>query len=294
MPSIYVDQLGILPQRADFDLYPTQRALIRSAVPHVFEPIFGWRFRFPPEDRVFRILDVGAGDGRWGEEAKNYFCRIYSHVELTGVEIRDVSKPYSYDHWYSNTDALEWKAPQTKFNLSIANPPFNISERLLRKCHAISHQVCFLLPRDFGGGGNRFLNLHREMPPYQECPSARRPSFTGDNGTGGTVYSMWHWVAGQGTPNEWLTRQFNWETSPEDIIPVALEIRHLKQKAKRDAKRLGIPYTKLMLKYFELEVLSPPRFSNPEEQTDFISRLAGYIAYIGEAKEDVQERPPEA
>ena len=289
MPSIYVDNRGALPLRAEFDLYPTQRALIRAAIPHVQ----GYRAVPPGRTRSllpFRILDPGAGDGRWGLEAKRYYSQFYTTVILTGVDIRDVPKPDGYDHWFPKTDLLTWDAPFTKFHLSTGNPPFNIAEEVVRLCYEWSNEVTLLLPRDFGGGIDRFNDLHKNLPVFQECPSARRPSFSGDNKTGGTVYSMWNWRKGQGEPNAWMTRQFNWELDPADIIPVAMEIRRIRDKATRQSKKNKQVYLRIIADAVAQRLVTPT-FTNPEEEKDFLWRLQAYYEHVSksEEKEDVQE-----
>jgi hypothetical protein len=288
MAGIYIDSREKLPFRNEFDLYPTQRALIRAAIPHALS------YKSPTPGRTrsllpFRILDPGAGDGRWGLEAKQYFSQFYSTVTLTGVEIRDVPKPNGYDHWYANTDIREWKPPFTKFHLAVGNPPFNIAAALLEICFRAAYETFMLLPRDFGGGTGRFDGLFRTNPLFQECPSARRPSFSGDNKTGATVYSMWHWRNGVGEPNAWITRQFNWETDPADLVPVAVEIRKIRDKANRTAKKDKQLYFDLIAQvYAERQVT--PTFVDPVEEKDFQWRFKAYVDHImsGE-KESVQE-----
>lgn len=296
MPSIYVDSRGILPKRSEYDLYPSQRALIRAAIPHLAAYRATERYGYTPFKRSpipFRILDLGAGDDcRWGVEAKRYFSQYYSTVILTGVEIRDVPKPDGVDIWFGGTNALEWTPPQSKYNLSIGNPPFYIDEELVRLSTGIALETIFLLPRDFGGGTKRHNGLHKDVPVFQECPSARRPSFSGDNKTGATVYSMWHWRSGQGEPNAWMTRGFNWETDPADIIPVALEIRKIRDQADRKFKKNRAGY----LEYLDEEYarrLVHSTFSTAKEEADFLWRLKGYIDHVREGlKEDVQKPQP--
>lgn len=254
MPSIYVDSKHLLPKRKEHDLYPTQRALIRAGIPFSFDPHYAHRSR---QNRTFRILDMGAGDGRWGLHAKAYFQPYYTSIELSGVEIRPVDAPAGYDRWY-NTDALEWQPPMTKYDLVVGNPPFNIAHQLIYLAHRVSTgNVLYLLPRDFGGSEARYSGLQCDHPVAYEHVSARRPSFTGDNGTGGTVYSLWHWVESMGEPHAWQTRVFNWELDPADVDPVALALRKIKQKADRDAKKLGVDREALRLRYYENPPILP-------------------------------------
>ena len=281
MPSIYVDNRGMLPKRKPHDLYPTQRALIRAGLPFALNYVY---YMNAYRQRPFRILDLGAGDGRWGEAAASYFRQYFSQVELTGVEIRDVPKPAAFNYWHVG-DALTWEPPAYRYDIVAGNPPFDVATELIYLAHKVSMgNVLFLLPRDFGGSSGRYAGLQIDHPVFVENVSARRPSFTGDNGTGGTVYSLWHWVADQGVPHQWMTRTFDWETDPADVDPVAMALRQIRQKAKRESKKPGaLAYAALLASYYRCPPVQPDP-ATPEVMNRFQIELDALLNDLEETE----------
>ncbi len=56
MPTIYIENKDKLPERKEFDLYPTPIEFCKAALnvlPKKFKP--------------FNVLDPGCGDGVWGD-----------------------------------------------------------------------------------------------------------------------------------------------------------------------------------------------------------------------------------
>jgi len=195
MTTIYVDKDTELPARKDFDLYRTERTLIKTAL-KTFLPT--WNLL--PDS----ILDIGAGDGRWGAAAASAYKHGYKHHVSTvcGVELRDERRPKGwFTQWYRNTNFLEWKIGRP-FDLIVGNPPYGPTidgapqaEHFIR--HAWEHlaqdgMMLLLLRLNMMCGVKRHNGLWRTHPPVEVAICSRRPSFYG-GGTNATEYGVYCW-----------------------------------------------------------------------------------------------------
>lgn len=205
MTTIYVDKDKGLPERKSHDLYETERNLIVAAYEN--------EFLLHHET----ILDIGAGDGRWGEEAK----WIIKNCHLTGVEINpEREKPLGFAKW-NTCDFLTWKTEQ-KFDLIVSNPPYYKAEEIIRKAWemlGVGGQMIMLLRLAFQSGAGRYDGLWNEIYPYQVKVCSRRPSFYG-GGTNGTDYGVYYWQKNPsgkpvGRPRQWVTKLLNYDRKAE-------------------------------------------------------------------------------
>lgn len=203
MTTIFVRDVGqSLPPRRRAEFYPTEPDLVRAALAAIT----------PPAD-VCHILDVGAGDGRWGREAK----RRYPAAHLTGVELRPLAVPPEFDTWHIG-DVTGWQSEQ-HFDLIIGNPPYgdgykpSLAERIIRHSWTLlapGGTLAFLLRLSFQAGVERSRGLWCDLPPVEVLVCSRRPSFYG-GGTNGTDYGVYVWRKddfGQpmGQSGAWMTR----------------------------------------------------------------------------------------
>lgn len=201
MTTIYIKQDTVLPERHENDEYLTEKNLIQT-----FAEKFLGRY-------YDNILDIGAGDGRWGEICASVIMpeEMYVVPELTGVEIQDKPKPCSFDFWFNNQDYTTWVAPE-QYDLIVSNPPYNLAEKIIRKAWSELRpggDMFFLLRLAFAEGVDRYEHLWQELPLFKLYVMSRRPRFYG-TGTNGTSFGIFHWSKDDdgkpvGTPGSWVT-----------------------------------------------------------------------------------------
>jgi hypothetical protein len=172
-----------LEKRRKHDFYPTPVKFVKaglSLIPNAFTPK--------------QILDPGAGDGVWGDEA---YVKWPESI-ITGVDIReiDIMKTLGYGRFYKE-DYLEWET-DTSYDLVMGNPPYKFAEGFVRQ--SLGHlndggYLVFLLRLAFLESKKR-LKLWEELPPLKVAVCANRPSFYGNNRTGDTAYSYFVWKKG--------------------------------------------------------------------------------------------------
>lgn len=177
----------------EHDHFPTPMPLVGVCVARIAELAI---------DPAPRILDVGAGDGRWGMVARRY----WPDATIVGVEIRDVEAEAAwrknYDYWlhcnFLSLKAVPYDCPD-QFDVIIGNPPFKIAQRLVKRCIANlapSGYLNFLLRLGFlcGQRRNRDFWPSYEVQHFDLCP--KRPSFSVDGGTDMTEYGLYRWQEG--------------------------------------------------------------------------------------------------
>jgi hypothetical protein len=205
MTTIYVREGTPLPERADFDLYETEPSLIMAATKQCVSHHY---YR--------HILDIGAGDGRWGAIfADAARARVRP---LTGVDIRPLPKPVGYTDWYGSQDFLTWST-SFKYDLIVSNPPYSLAEPIIRHAWDMletSGTMLMLLRTSFLESVGRFDGLWAELWPSTVYVLARRPSFYGGGKTNGTSFSIFRWDKDEhnkpvGEPREAQLRIINYE-----------------------------------------------------------------------------------
>lgn len=178
MTSIYIREGTALPERRNADYYPTEHNLIKAALAE-----------FCPSQGIFSILDIGAGDGRWGLAAKE----LHPDAALFGVDKRKLPRPPRFDIWRT-ADYLTWRNDKT-FDLILSNPPYHIAEPIIRRAWeqlAPGGRMIMLLRLSFQAGVGRAAGLWRDIPPVAVGVCSRRPSFYGRK-TSGTDYGVYQW-----------------------------------------------------------------------------------------------------
>lgn len=184
MTTIYINKNTTLPERIPFEHYATERTLIRAAL-----------FDYGPLKAPL-ILDPGAGDGRWGAIAREFYPRAI----IDGVEIRDLPMPAGFNGWHQ-WDFLDF-CSSIPYDLILGNPPYgpkvggvSMAECFIRhawKMLAPGGTMIFLLRLAFQAGAARYEGLWTSHPLYRLVVVSCRPSFYG-NGTNGTEYGLFIW-----------------------------------------------------------------------------------------------------
>lgn len=217
MTTIYVQNKDDLPERHPNDLYRTERNIIRA----VLKPL---SVNMP--DGI-SILDIGAGDGRWGLVAREF----WPEAELTGVDIDDIPNP-GFDHWYPSQSFLDDNFKLDNYQLILSNPPYYIAEKIIRKALTLLDDyghMLFLLRLAFQSGVGRYNGLWTTHYPFKVSVCVRRPSFykseriiDGElkkSSTNGTDYGIywWHKINGHlhGLPRTWHTDLLYYERDTE-------------------------------------------------------------------------------
>ncbi len=204
MATIYIKQdKEDLPKRKPNDQYQTEESLIWAAMRRLVPP------------RVTNVLDIGAGDGRWGR-----ITQILTRPSiLVGVEVENYPKPHGFTHWY-NEDFLtwEWSTQYSNFDLIVSNPPYYIAEEIVRKAWDLlvpGGSMIMLMRLAFQASIGRYQGLWNEIWPTKILICSRRPSFYG-GGTNGTEYGIYYWWKDNfgkpyGIPRSWQTELLYYE-----------------------------------------------------------------------------------
>ncbi len=203
MATIYVSDKNSLPERVKQDVYPTKDiGLIKAAL---------WRYA-PTTSK--NILDIGAGDGRWGQLAKSVFC---PKAELTGVDIRDISMPKGFDNWHPKVDfslpievLIEFEG--YKFDLVVGNPPFYCASQIIKNVWPLMANnsiMILLLKLEFMASQTRYKYLWPDFSPVDVDPIVKRIQFT-DTPQNPNAYGIFVWQKHEGknaaVPCQWRTR----------------------------------------------------------------------------------------
>lgn len=180
MATIYIRPDTPLPKRRELDFYPTPPGAVRDALDLVA------RDGFTPT----RILDPGAGEGRWGEIARTR----WPEAHLTGVELRDVTPAPVYDQWHAGAFQGALGALSGPYDLVMGNPPYREAEAFVRAGLDLlddGGRLVFLLQLAFLGAEGRGRGLWRKHPPRWVGVCSRRPAFTGSSPPSECAVYVW-------------------------------------------------------------------------------------------------------
>ncbi len=181
--------------RPKHDVYETPYDVAYSAL----------QYLTPSEYAPDTVLDIGAGNGVWGTAYRDRFDKYWDRQivnegkdTITGVEIRDLPQPNTYNHWHRGFDlfAPYQKQIQPQFDIVIGNPPYNKAEECVRfALERKPKEVLMLLKLSFLESQKRGNNLFKEYPPYAVYVSMRRISFfkTEKSSTGDYATALFHW-----------------------------------------------------------------------------------------------------
>lgn len=165
------------------------------------------------------ILDPGAGNGVWGQVARELWPDAY----IAGVELRQLPKPSAYDTWHREN--FLFYQTYHSFDLVMGNPPYGVSEgkkdkklaeKFVRRSLAFTRpggRVYLLLKSVFTEAEGRMQGLFKEYPPLAIYQSARRIPFrpeTNGNKTNTVAYSMFLWEKDRRQRTEFYW--FDWKT----------------------------------------------------------------------------------
>jgi hypothetical protein len=142
-----------------------------------------------------RILDLGAGSGRWGEVARG----VWPGAIIAGVEVREVEQPAYYDIWLTGSFPECMERIWLRYDLVIGNPPYVRSEPFIRSGLRVLSQnghLGFLLKLSFLASQGRRDGLYQEFPPLEVNVCSKRPSFQENGGTNATEFGYYIWQKG--------------------------------------------------------------------------------------------------
>jgi hypothetical protein len=182
------------PERRPDDVYETPHWLIEAAL------------GLCPAPKPGTILDVHAGDGRWGHAAMERWGCAY----LVGVEKRPLPGPAGFDEWYCHCLFPECAGDFIRpFGLICGNPAYKGVEATIRAGWDLlspTGVMLFLLPLRFLASQSRRDGLFRTHPPKSVTVCSKRPSFQADGKTNATDFGLFLWSrCWRGTPAlKWL------------------------------------------------------------------------------------------
>ena len=203
MTSIYIKEGTVLPVRRDLDAYYTPINKVLDGLGVVLDDLSRSDDVF---DADLRILDPGAGSGRWGADCRN----LWPQAWIAGVEVREVRPADAYDQWVTgafNELTIADPEPGT-WDLVIGNPPYALASQFIEaSLHYLrpGGRLLFLLRLAFLEGKGRGGGLFREHPVKRVEVCVNRPSFTDNGRTNATAYAFFLWERGWrgGTTLEW-------------------------------------------------------------------------------------------
>lgn len=195
--GVWMNDNGRLPKRADSDLYVTPRENVEIALDFLVERVSALLHR-----NNWRILDLGAGPGVWGQAVRVRWPNAFIH----GVELRDIPNPGSYDLW-SRIDMRSWAAVYAcpTFDLVLGNPPYSLDEEAVRigldRVCSGGH-VMMLLPITFLTSQSRRDGLYAEYPLRYYAQFSQRISWNGSGKTPPRDHALYVWQKGVRQPFE--------------------------------------------------------------------------------------------
>lgn len=197
MPTIYTSNINNLPQRKEYDFYPTPKELCRASL------------NILQDDYPISIFDPGCGTGVWGEVAREKYPNSY----IGGIDIRKVDFNPAYSFLLMETDYLSTSWLKDKeYDLILGNPPYKYAEEFVDRSFELlknSGYLLFLLRLSFLESKGRYSKYYSQgLNPKEVYISVKRVSFTGDRKTSADAYGLFLWQKGWkgDTTLKWL----NW------------------------------------------------------------------------------------
>lgn len=207
-----------LRDRQDSDFYPTPIEFCRAAL-SILSGIPKYADNPAPT-----ALDVGAGDGVWGQALKG----LSTSAHLTGIDVRESAKgnsaTYLFDRGYGlPINAIvydEWILQDfadhdRKYDLIFGNIPFRYTNEFIQ--HSLdlladNGIILFLLRSAVSESKKRYdMFYNNGHKPIYEYQSVRRISFMGDKGSDNTAYSVFIWEKQKDFQRETIKRWLYWE-----------------------------------------------------------------------------------
>lgn len=194
-PCIPIGEISVaagteLPDRIPLDHYPTPDYTVLSA----YHKLLELTSDYPVHGR-FGILDPGAGDGIWGQIARE----MWPKATIYGVELREVKQPTAYDLWDCPSEFVSRSVRyQTVFELVVGNPPFASAEEFIVASLERLRPggwLMFLLREGFVGSQKRQRGLFKTYPYCHKAIATKRPKFYGTNSKP-IEYAVFYWLKG--------------------------------------------------------------------------------------------------
>lgn len=186
-----------LRPRDKADHYPTPIELCRASI------------NILPDIDPRLVLDPGAGAGVWGQAVKER----WSKPDVVGVEMDSKHIWNDYYHYWYVQNYLETEFKLESFDLIVGNPPYGVNadgkkdrklaEKFVRKSWEYlkpDGYMVFLLRMGFRAGQKRAKNFWPNYVLKDFYVLGRRPSFTGNQRTDATEYSIYVWQKGYNGP----------------------------------------------------------------------------------------------
>lgn len=199
--GVGIDTDKVMKPRSPSDFYPTEQALITEYVSnHLFF-----------NGKVNYILDMGAGDGRWGSTIKQQILNSRERFPdvtvplLYGLDIRDLPKPELFDRWFVGEEQgnvykiIPKIPPEHNFQMIVSNPPYSIAEDFLDVALDLvnrdSGMIIFLLSLNWLASEKRYNRFYRNGAPISRLTICNtRPSFSENGKTyPGREFGIFEW-----------------------------------------------------------------------------------------------------
>lgn len=204
MATIYVKNMDIddLPERKSDDVYLTPYDVALMCLKK-----YGYG-----EPKT--ILDPSAGPGVWGDAART----LWPNAQIVGMDIRDLSRPASYDEWYPHTDYRidNLRVVRRQFDLIVGNDPYKHALEFVRIAYergqyGFGSLMLKLLPSTFAWTEGR-AKAFKDMPLTHVVALNPRIQFYGNrnpnlsalyvwdsrlSSAGGTRFNILNWKTGE-------------------------------------------------------------------------------------------------
>ncbi len=146
---------GDQSKRRELDFYPTPK--------NVTIALMNFLLKENKIDKDFKVWEPACGNGAMSKVIESYGLNVFSS------DIKDLG---------FDSKIMDFRTHDVDINFDaiITNPPFNLSEKFIRKAIGKSRMVCMLLKSQYWHAKAR-LNLFNEFPPAYILPLTWRPDF---------------------------------------------------------------------------------------------------------------------